>query len=104
MTVNWETAPAILKHLICVPDALEYHNKMSSLHKVKANIHESVQDQQATVKEQETSSRPPIDEPLHYVATEAHNAMEEFSKINCRNSIIDVSHMISLLNDGQLIF
>jgi len=58
-------------------DGLEYHNKLSSLQEADTEVCENIQDSQIEMKE-ELSTSPPAGGPLHYVATEACNAMEEF--------------------------
>jgi len=65
-----------------LPDGLEYHNKLSCLQEADTEVREHIQDCQIEMKE-ELSTSPPACGPLHYVATEAHDALEEFEGIGC---------------------
>ena len=47
------------------------------------------------MKEEVLSTSPPDGGPLQYVATEAHDAMQEFGEIGCFDDQVDVNEMIS---------
>ena len=84
-------------------EGLKYHNRLSNLQKDDAKVREDISERKAEMEAEELENTDlPADGPLHYVCTEAQDAMAELGGLMEHSSQIDIDTMITQLNDDQL--
>ena len=86
-----------------LPEGLKYHNRLSNLQKDDAKVCEDISERKAEMEAKELENTDlPADGPLHYVCTEAQDAMAELGDLMENSSQIDIDTMVTQLNDDQL--
>ena len=86
-----------------LPEDLKYHNRLSNLQKDDAKVREHISECKAEMEAEELENTDlPADGPLHYVCTEAHDAMAELGGLMEHSNQTDIDTMVTQLNNDQL--